>query len=622
MNNKLHQVLGDWRSSATNVKARIYAETIESKNKKKRLPTYIKLTAAAAVLTVGVTGAFLMTSERATAPVPAVENNTDPTKQQEIAFRPINETFLKIAQYELFYRDSFMYTQGGAVSATLRYGIEYFALFNHLAEHGLYWDEKKRDTYRIRVVNALGHDLKDAHFASYFENMLKELSITKEQYIDDYLLVKKEHEMLYKEMFGTGVGLNEGAYESGIEEDEFEKKIGLSFDYVEYLAVSSDERLTPLDPQPVLSFNQNPDDIYRAKVTKNVDGEYIFVNSELSRMDQPTAIRDYLRELIYKKQLSEFTRFSYPQVKAFVIQDAAAGIEIAQQTLDYFTIFERSIDWELTVQPYAFNEIPTFQEEGLRVHNDLTLKIAEYELYYKDESIYDRDVAYRFANELVANIYGLFNYLAQDHRYGWSAEIRAQHYTTLAKELEASMQNELEKTYVENLLHELNITKDEYIQYYLLPKKEYELLQQSMLNDQVGIDKNGRYNPGKQASRYRETVGLTWQDLFSTIWSISNTPAMKALDTQPDLPFPTNPKDPITVGLDENGEYIMEYPSILEIMLTDEQKALFEEIRKKHNLPPLARYSVKAYLEQAQLRSTKTAKELVDILIIFDRTIN
>ena len=73
---------------------------------------------------------------------------------------------------------------------------------------------------------------------------------------------------------------------------------------------------------------------------------------------------------------------------------------------------------------------------------------------------------------------------------------------------------------------------------------------------------------------------------------------MKALDTQPDLPFPTDPTFPITVGLDENGEYIMEYPSILEIMLTDEQKALFEEIRKKHKLPPLARYSVQAYMKK------------------------
>ena len=104
---------------------------------------------------------------------------------------------------------------------------------------------------------------------------------------------------------------------------------------------------------------------------------------------------------------------------------------------------------------------------------------------------------------------------------------------TIAQELEASMQNELEKSYIENLLKEFNITRDDYIQYYLLPKKEYELLQQSMLKDWVGLDKNGRYYPGKQTSRYRETVGLTWQDLFTTIWSTNDSP-MEKLDTQPD----------------------------------------------------------------------------------------
>ena len=98
MSNKLHQALGDWRTTATNVKARIYAETIEGKKKKKRLPTYIKVTSAAAVLTVGVTGALLMTNEPSPAPVPAVDNNTEPSEQQEIAFRPIDETFLKISQ--------------------------------------------------------------------------------------------------------------------------------------------------------------------------------------------------------------------------------------------------------------------------------------------------------------------------------------------------------------------------------------------------------------------------------------------------------------------------------------------------------------------------------------------
>ena len=284
---------------------------------------------------------------------------------------------------------------------------------------------------------------------------------------------------------------------------------------------------------------------------------------------------------------------------------------------------ERSIDWEFTVQPYEFNNIPTFEQEGLRVHNDLTLKIAEYELYHKDESIYERMVAYKFANELVADMYGLFNYLAQDYEYGWNAEIREQHYNSIAQELEISMQNELEKSYIENLLKEFNITQGEYIQYYLLPKKEYELLEQSMQKDQVGVDKNGRYNPGKQSSRYRETVGLTWKDMSDTMEAkANNIPIIKKLDTQPDLPFSLNPTFRLTVGLDENGDYIMDYPGMLEIMLTDEQKALFEEIRTKHNLPPLARYSVQAYLAQAQLLSTEIAKELVEILILFDRTVN
>ena len=111
--------------------------------------------------------------------------------------------------------------------------------------------------------------------------------------------------------------------------------------------------------------------------------------------------------------------------------------------------------------------------------------------------------------------------------------------------------------------------------------------------------------------------------MFETMDAKSNNlPATKQLDTQPDLPFSLNPEFPLTVRLDENGDYILDYPRMLEFFLTDEQKALLEEIRTQHNLPPLARYSVKAYIKQAQLLSTKTAKELVEILILFDRTVN
>ncbi len=628
MSKKLHQALGDWRSTATNVKARIYAETIEGKKKKKRLPTYIKLSSAAAVLAIGVTGAILMTNEQTPTPVPAIENNTDPKEEKEVAFRPINETFLMIEQYETFYRkDNRLYTQEDAISMALSTAIQHFALFNHLAEYGMTWDKKERNAYKRSKESALEYDLKDPAFVAYFEKMLKELSITKEQYIEEYLLVKQEYEMLHSKMLRTGLGLKDGNYEVSTAHDAFRQKMGISYDYMEYLAVSDQEHLSPLDPQPTLSFNEG--NKYPRAVTKNLAGEYIFIDAQpllISLITEPHEGEyeiDYFDDLMYTNKISGFSRYTYPKVKVLVEQKAEIGDSTAQKILDYFEVLERSIDWELEPQRYEFNNILTFNEENLRVHNDLTLKIAEYEIYEKDESIQEEYAAYRYANELVGEMYGLFNYLAQDFNYGWSSETRAKYKASLIEEVEASMQNEVDKAYINQLLQTFNITIDDYVQYYLLPKKEFETLKKSMLKDQVGVDKNGRYNPGKQSSRYRETVGMAWQDMYTTMDAKSNNvQAMKALETQPDLPFSLNPTFPITVGLDENGDYVMEYPSMLEISLTEEQQDLLKEIRKKHNLPPLARYSVQAYIAQAQLLSTKTAKELVEILILFDRTVN
>lgn len=152
-------------------------------------------------------------------------------------------------------------------------------------------------------------------------------------------------------------------------------------------------------------------------ITTNLDGEFIFIDEEYYSLDMPEYLDSYLNQHIFKRNIPEFSRLTYPKIKEFIIGEAAAGEELAKQVLDYFAILERSIDWELTIQPYHFNEIPSFPKEDLRVHNDLILKIAEYEIYHKDENTYDSGVAHRFANEQVGNMYGLFNYLALDHGY-------------------------------------------------------------------------------------------------------------------------------------------------------------------------------------------------------------
>lgn len=83
------------------------------------------------------------------------------------------------------------------------------------------------------------------------------------------------------------------------------------------------------------------------------------------------------------------------------------------------------------------------------------------------------------------------------------------------EDLEKQRKNELEKEYIENLLQELNITLEEYMQYCLLLQAEYEQLKKNMIADCVGVDKNGRYSLGTQAFRYREAVDYSGRNLKS-----------------------------------------------------------------------------------------------------------
>lgn len=49
--------------------------------------------------------------------------------------------------------------------------------------------------------------MKDTSLKAYYEKLFAELQITEEEYIDYYLVVNKEAEMLEKVLFNEGIGL-------------------------------------------------------------------------------------------------------------------------------------------------------------------------------------------------------------------------------------------------------------------------------------------------------------------------------------------------------------------------------------------------------------------------------
>lgn len=614
-------MVGGWQLQ---VKNEMDAQTKESKSNKSK-STYIKLGVTAVILLIGLGGALFSMK-----PVPAEEKLAEVIVPVEhrADVRTYSETTLKILQYELFYRDFNMQTTEAVVFHALSDAIEMYALFDHLQQHDYGWDEDKRTFYREKMQSELAYDLKDPYFKTYFDKMLVGLDITEQQYIDEYLLVKKEYDMLKQDMFSKGIGLtNDGGtpgYESSNSFDAFIKKIGVDRNYLEYLAERMENQLPPLEPQPNLPFEQLENSL---KVNKNPQGEYIFARKEFSGIDLTDAQNNLLYTIGREEGLPDFTRFSYPRYKNTLEEIVATNGQhsnIAQQLLEIFIILERTIEMTPNVELLSMEQtIPAFSQKQLRVHNELTVSIIEHELYYRGEDIPERSHAFIRANNEVISMYGLLNHL-NEHSYSWDETVRQSTRKQLQQQLEQKLENPNFKAYFENLLRLLNITAADYIDHYLLLKEEYKLLTQDMYAKQIGLDKDGRFAAGEAKVKYQEAAGIDIAALREKMNDKDIYVELEKLDEQPKLPFELGDY-PLEVMLNEDGEYVFLGASYLSLYLTEAQNNLLAKVQQKHQFEELSRYSLRQYmdvLQQFNGENAEIAQQLVEILTIFERTIS
>ena len=262
-------------------------------------------------------------------------------------FRKFDDRTLEITKYEMFYRNQFMYSKEAVEFFGLTETIRKYALFHHLEQHDYGWDDETRNKFRERVISAFQYDLQNPDYKAYLEKMYDTLGITAEDYIEYYLLVNKEYEMLHQDVFNKGIGLTEdGAYPSGNAETAYQELIGISTADLDELALQMPEPLEPMEPQPDLPFLS--EHTWQA-VTTNSDGEYIFIQSMYSSLDLSDPHRYLLFEIerVVKGELSRFTIKRYQDAVAAYENDDSEKMKVAKELAQYLEILERSIDKEL-----------------------------------------------------------------------------------------------------------------------------------------------------------------------------------------------------------------------------------------------------------------------------------
>lgn len=336
MNNKLNDSLGDWEKAAEQVKTRIYKETIYKKRKKPLLKPLLT-TAALLLFTVGavfLTSTLLAAKETQLSAEPA-------------DFRMFDKRTVEIKKYEMFYRDwRFLppeVLEYYALSAT----VDQHAMFYYMMQHNYEWDEKQRDTVRKSIKTALHNEMKDNKSKAYYEKMFADLQITKEEYIDYYLLLNKEEEMLQDVWFNKESVLNEEAFEDTVK--AYQQFAGLT-DELKALEGWGPRRTQPMDPQPNLPFDKVQ---LSLQVTTNKQGEYIFSKSINFPMYLGYTYKAFLSDIkqdIVKEELTRHSLKRYQEALRTYTSEDKQKMQLAKELGAVLEILERTIAMEYVIE--------------------------------------------------------------------------------------------------------------------------------------------------------------------------------------------------------------------------------------------------------------------------------
>ncbi|MFY3792579.1 hypothetical protein ACOQFO_12975 [Ureibacillus sp. MALMAid1270] len=336
MKDKLNNSLGSWEKEAAQVKHRIYQETIYKQQKNPKRP-FFKPLISVATLFLFIIGAVFLTA------LLLSEDSSELAKKAD--FRMYDQRTVEITKYEMFYRKQTFFSKEAVEFHALYETLEKFALFHYLEQHDYQWDEERRNTFRERVKMALDYDMKIPELKSYYEKMFTELQITADEYIDYYLLVNKEYEMLKQDLFDKNIGTEDGSYSSGEAFNEYLKLVNITEKDLDELAERIPERLEPMDPQPDLPFNNREFEFY---VTTNEKGEYIFVHVSDFNLITPTyysLIFEIERDIV-KEPLTRHSFKRYQEVFRTYQSDDAEKVKLSKELEAILEILERSIEME------------------------------------------------------------------------------------------------------------------------------------------------------------------------------------------------------------------------------------------------------------------------------------
>jgi hypothetical protein len=259
------------------------------------------------------------------------------------------------------------------------------------------------------------------------------------------------------------------------------------------------------------------------------------------------------------------------------------------------------------------------EPEHFRMFDKRTVEIKKYEMFYRDWRFLPLEALEYYALSETVNQHAMFYHMAR-HDYEWDEKQRDTVRGRVKTALDQEMKDDKSKAYYEKMFAELQITEEEYIDYYLLLNEEEKMLHDVWYSKESRLDVEAF---GDAVKAYQQFAGLTDELKALERWGPRRTQPM---NPQPNLPF-DKVQLSLQVATNKQGEYIFSKSMNFPTYLGYTYKAFLADIKQDILKEELSRHSLNRYQEALRTYTSedkqkmKWAKELGAVLEILERTI-
>lgn len=279
------------------------------------------------------------------------EDRMADTLLNETHFIPVDNFVTQVMTYEKYYLSHHIVAKNTAEKFGYADAIAMYVYLSFFNQHDLSWDENQRQTAREKVVLQIEADMKKPHLQNYYEQLIQELDITLDDYIDRYALLYTEYDELSTQFLTGELDIAYDFTEMNTYFDSYLEKMGmtrLGFDQLRIKMETNQPIVTPQPEMPFKLIRGQEDETHVYPIGLNNEERYYFTNipDEFSLSERYGEILTDVKEKVVKDELTRQSAKAYLQALQHYTSEDPKLLALAKELEAFFEIYVTTVEMD------------------------------------------------------------------------------------------------------------------------------------------------------------------------------------------------------------------------------------------------------------------------------------